>query len=127
QFRPASHVALPFWITRARSDQIDADSAHSRETANPDEEDRRRGESSWPPPLRGRAVDAADSISSKFALANDTSSRRYTYLILAVKRPTRMRSLLIALEPRPRSASRRRGLRCGGGAFPRLFPRQSLF
>src|SRR5436853_7886747 len=45
----------------------------------------------------------------------------------APKRPTRMRSLPIALQPRPRSASRRRCLCCGGGAFPRLFPRQSLF
>src|SRR3984893_10533948 len=43
------------------------------------------------------------------------------------KRPIRMRSLPIELEPRPRSASRRRCLRCVGGAFPRLFPRQSLF
>src|SRR5580704_14716099 len=46
----------------------------------------------------------------------------------APKRPTRMRSLAIALQPRPRSGGRcRRGFRGGSGAFPRLFPRQSLF
>src|SRR5580704_252281 len=47
----------------------------------------------------------------------------------APKRPTRMQSLTIALQPRPRSGGgRRRGFRGGGGgAFPRLFSRQSLF
>src|ERR1700732_3679886 len=44
----------------------------------------------------------------------------------APKRPTKMRSLIIALV-RHGSASRRRSLFRGGGAFPRLFPRQSLF
>src|ERR1700756_3388106 len=44
----------------------------------------------------------------------------------APKRPTRMRSLSIALQPRRGSGGRcRRGVR-GGGAFLRLFPRQSL-